>query len=121
MSKEDTSGQAQAPRGINHLVLNVRSLEASHRFWTEIIGFRCVAELKPIPGRKRPKMRFYSGLDAEGHVTHHDLALAEVQEAETNGGGREKWDLMPSRAGGKHLGIARPDGGSWVKELGALQ
>jgi catechol 2,3-dioxygenase len=66
------------PRGINHMVLNVRNLEVSHKFWTEIIGFRCVAELKPIPGRQRPKMRFYSGLDAHGDVTHHDLALAEV-------------------------------------------
>src|SRR5256884_5421152 len=51
---------AQPPRGINHMVLNVRNLEVSHRFWTEIIGFRCVAELKPVPGRRRPKMRFYS-------------------------------------------------------------
>ena len=74
----------QPPRGINHMVLNVRNLEVSHRFWTEIIGFRCVAELKPIPGRQRPKMRFYSGLDAHGDVTHHDLALAEVPES--NGG-----------------------------------
>ena len=48
--------QAQAPRGINHLVLNVRNLEVSHRFWTEIMGFRCVAELKPIPGRPRPNL-----------------------------------------------------------------
>mgnify|MGYP003694299711 CR=1 FL=1 len=39
--------QARTPRGINHLVLNVRDLEASHRFWTDIMGFRCVAELKP--------------------------------------------------------------------------
>ena len=38
--------QARTPRGINHLVLNVRDLEASHRFWTDIMGFRCVAELK---------------------------------------------------------------------------
>src|SRR3989441_2270632 len=26
----------------------VRNLEVSHRFWTDIMGFRCVAELKPI-------------------------------------------------------------------------
>jgi len=122
MSKENTPGaQAQAPRGINHLVLNVRNLEVSHRFWTEIIGFRCVAELKPIPGRKRPKMRFYSGLDAEGHVTHHDLALAEVQEPEANGGDREKWDLMPSRAGINHVAIAWPDREAWLKQLEFLQ
>jgi hypothetical protein len=28
------SDRAIAPRGINHLVLNVRDLEVSHRFWT---------------------------------------------------------------------------------------
>ena len=61
--------KALPPRGINHMVLNVQNLEVSHQFWTEIIGFRCVAELKPIPGRQRPKMRFYSGLDAKGDVT----------------------------------------------------
>ncbi len=122
MSKENTPGaQAQAPRGINHLVLNVRDLEVSHRFWTEIIGFRCVAELKPIPGRKRPKMRFYSCLDAEGHVTHHDLALAELQEPEANGGDREKWDLMPSRTGINHVAIAWPDREAWLKQLEFLQ
>ena len=124
MSTENTSGapaQAQTPRGINHLVLNVRNLEASHRFWTEIIGFRCVAELKPIPGRKRPKMRFYSGLDAHGQVTHHDLALAEVQEPDANGGDRERWDLMPSRTGINHVAIAWPDRESWLKQVEFLQ
>jgi catechol 2,3-dioxygenase len=31
------------PRGIDHLVLNVRDMEESHRFWTEI-----VLELTPV-------------------------------------------------------------------------
>ena len=39
--------QAQTPRGVNHVVLNVRNLEESHRFWTEVIGFKCVAALDP--------------------------------------------------------------------------
>ena len=68
--------QAQTPRGVNHLVLNVRNLEESHRFWTEVIGFKCVAALKPRPGRL--KMRFYSGVSAHGDVSHHDLALAQI-------------------------------------------
>src|SRR6266853_1330354 len=83
---------AQTPRGINHVVLNVRDIEVSHRFWTEIMGFRCVAQLKPRPDRVRPKMRFYSGVSESGDVTHHDLALAEApkREGETDGE-RESW------------------------------
>src|SRR5262249_30189801 len=81
----------QTPRGINHVVLNVRDIEVSHRFWTEVMGFRCVAQLKSVPGRVRPKMRFYSGIDAHGDLTHHDLALAEVPSAGEGEGGRETW------------------------------
>src|SRR2546429_9484977 len=92
---------AQRPRGTNHVVLNVRDLEVSHRFWTEIVGFRCVAELKQVPGRRRPKMRFYSGLDAHGAGTHPDLALAEAPRAE--GPAREPWRLIPSHAGRNHV------------------
>src|SRR5713226_1803282 len=70
MSKEDTSGQAQAPRGINHLVLNVRNLEASHRFWTEIIGFRCVAEVQEpeANGGDREKWDLMPGRTGINHV-----------------------------------------------------
>src|SRR6266478_2200143 len=92
---DDTMATAQTPRGINHVVLNVRDIEVSHRFWTEILGFRCVAELKPATDRPRPKMRFYSGVDPHGDVTHHDLALAEVPADKTSGEGTETWNLMP--------------------------
>jgi catechol 2,3-dioxygenase len=112
--------QAQTPRGINHVVLNVRDLEVSHRFWTEIIGFKCVAALKPIPGRPRPKMRFYSGVDAHGEVTHHDLALAEVP-ADTPSDERGTWSLMPARVGINHVAIAWPDRESWLKQVEFLQ
>ena len=125
MSNDDAPAApalAQPPRGVNHVVLSVRDLEVSHRFWTEVIGFRCVAELRPIPGRERPKMRFYSGLDARGDVTHHDLALAEVP------GGRDEtrpegttWSLMPSRVGLNHVAIAWPDRESWLRQLAFLR
>src|SRR5712692_3724508 len=97
----------QPPRGINHVVLNVRNLEVSHRFWSEIMGLRCVAALQPIPGQQRPKMRFYSGLDTHGDVTHHDVALAELPRADGPGGAdRESWSLLPGRAGLNHVAIA---------------
>ncbi len=111
---------AQPPRGINHVVLNVRDLEVSHRFWTEVMGFKCVAELKPTPGRVRPKMRFYSGVDAQGDVTHHDLALAEVPRDKA-GADPERWELMPGRVGLNHVAIAWPDRESWLKQLAYLQ
>ena len=55
---------AVTPVGLNHLVLNVRDIEASHRFWTEMLGFRQVGEVPPrLGGVQRGAMRFYSGVD----------------------------------------------------------
>lgn len=52
-------------QGINHIVLKVRDLEASDRFYQKILGMQRVAE--------RHRMWFYH---AGKH--HHDLALVEV-------------------------------------------
>ena len=73
-----TPREAITPVGINHLVLNVRHMEESHAFWTEIMGFKQVGELHPRPDRPNPpNMRFYSG-DHSGKLNHHDLALVEM-------------------------------------------
>src|SRR5262245_35983823 len=99
MAKHDaqvpaTPAAAQTPRGVNHVVLHVRDSEVANRFWTEIMGFRCVAHLKPVPGRQRPKMRFYSGVDSQGDVTHHDLALAQMPDTAPDEASQETWSLM---------------------------
>lgn len=114
-----TSGlHAETPRGVNHLVLNVRDLEVSHRFWTEVMGFRMVGELKGRPWR----MRFYSGVDAAGNVTHHDLALAEVlREGAADGDGGRPWEMLPKRTGLNHVAVAWPDRESWLRQLAFLQ
>src|SRR5687768_5551665 len=65
-----TPHEAITPVGINHLVLNVRDMEESHKFWTEIMGFKQVGELHARPDVSRPKMRFYSG-DHGGKLNHH--------------------------------------------------
>jgi catechol 2,3-dioxygenase len=52
-------------RGINHIVLKVRSLAASDQFYREVLGLERVGQ--------RQGMWFYK---AGGH--HHDLALVEV-------------------------------------------
>jgi len=108
------SDRAITPRGINHLVLNVRDLEVSHKFWTEIIGFRQVAELQNRPF----KMRFYSGVSEDGDVTHHDLALAE---APPEAAGQDSWTMQPRRIGLNHVAIAWPDRESWLRQLEFLQ
>lgn len=57
-----------ALQGINHIVLKVKSLVASDRFYREVLEMQRVGE--------RPGMWFYH---AGGH--HHDLALVEVGQA----------------------------------------
>lgn len=113
--------EAQAPRGINHLVLNVRNMEESHRFWTEIMGFRQVAELRPRAGRPPLKMRFYSGLDERGEVTHHDLALAEILDAGAAGATDGPWSMTPCQVGLNHVAITYPDRETWLRQLAFLQ
>ncbi len=125
MARTDANGslpptEAQPPRGINHLVLNVRDLEVSHTFWTEIMGFRCVAELRARPGVELPKMRFYSGLDEHGDVNHHDLALAEiVPDGDRSDQG--PWTIIPGRVRMNHVAITWPDRDSWLKQVAFLQ
>jgi catechol 2,3-dioxygenase-like lactoylglutathione lyase family enzyme len=112
------SDRAQTPRGVNHLVLNVRDLETSHRFWTEIVGFRCVAALKPKPGRTM-QMRFYSGVSAHGDVTHHDLALAQIPAGVTVE--PRSWSMTPGGLGLNHVAIGYPDREAWLKQIAFLK
>ena len=64
------------PIGLNHLVLNVHNMEESHRFWTELLGFRQVATSRSPGPDGRPPMRFYSS-EWDGKLHHHDIALVE--------------------------------------------
>jgi catechol 2,3-dioxygenase len=106
------------PRGINHLVLNVRDIEESHRFWTEIIGFRQVGELKPTAQRPNPpKMRFYSG-DRDGQTHHHDLALVENRNLPEP---PKEWSMFGPALAVNHIAITLPDRESWQRQLAYLQ
>ena len=103
-----------APVGINHLVLNVRDIEASDDFWTRLMGFTRVGQLERNDG-----FRFYSGT-VDGAVTkHHDLALVQVetpQAAETEG-----FSMRAKRAGMNHVAITFPDRDAFTKQLAWLQ
>jgi catechol 2,3-dioxygenase len=106
------------PIGINHLVLNVRDLEESHRFWTEIIGFKQVGELKATPTRPNPpKMRFYSG-DHNGSLNHHDVALVENRDLPPP---PKDWNMFGMPLAVNHIAITLPNRDAWLAQLRYLQ
>jgi catechol 2,3-dioxygenase len=103
--------EADMPVGINHLVINVRDMEESHRFWTEVLGFREVARSKRNP------MRFYSG-NHDGRMNHHDIALAENPNLPKPA---EDWKMFGMPVAINHIAIAMPNREAWLKRLAWLR
>ena len=94
--------EAVSPSGINHLVLNVRDIDESHKFWTEIVGFKQVGELHQRHDRPNPpKMRFYSAVN-DGKLTHHTVALVESSNLPP----AAEWALMNSSVAINHVAPA---------------
>jgi catechol 2,3-dioxygenase len=110
--------EAVTPVGVNHLVLNVRDIEESHRFYTEILGLKQVGQLSPRPGRPNPpKMRFYSG-DHDGKMNHHDIALVENPNLPAP---PANWAMFDMPVAINHVAIALPSREAWLKQLAYLQ
>ena len=106
------------PRGINHLVLNVRNLEESHKFWTEVVGMQQVGELKPAPSRPNPpRMRFYSGTGTSG-THHHDMALVENPSLPEP---PLEWSMVGMPMAINHIAITYPNREAWLLQLAYLQ
>lgn len=109
---------AGTPYGVNHVVLNVRSMDESHEFWTDIVGFKQVGTLKmPKEMGQMPRMQFYSGL-RNGQLNHHDIALVENPNIPEP---PEGWNPFASALAINHIAVAMPDRDSWLKKLEDLQ
>lgn len=109
---------AYAPTGVNHIVLNVRNMEESHAFWTEIVGLRLVGEFRQRPDRPpTPRMQFYSGTRPDG-AHHHDLALVENTRLPPPPPDWKMWD-MPIAI--NHIAITYPSREAWLQHLGRLR
>ncbi len=109
--------EAVSPSGINHLVLNVRDIDESHKFWTEIVGFKQVGELHPRADRPTPpKMRFYSAVN-DGKLTHHTVALVESPNLPPPA----EWVLANSQVAINHVALTMPNREAWLKQLAFLQ
>ncbi len=108
-----TKTKPTAALGINHLVLNVRDIEASHTFYTEALGFEFCGELGP----KMPMtMRFYR--TAPDH--HHDLALVQMAP-EAAAAPVPDWSLMGGSTAINHYAVCWPDSESWLAQLAHLR
>ncbi len=106
-----TPKAAVTPGGINHLVINVRDIEESHKFWTEILGFKQVGQ-----SSRRP-MRFYSG-DHSGQMNHHDIALCENPNLPKP---PENWEMFDLPVAINHIAITMPNREAWLKQLAWLR
>jgi catechol 2,3-dioxygenase len=104
------------PAAINHLVLNVRDMEHAHDFWTRIIGFRQVGEIRNRPDRPGLWMRFYQG----SLGSHHDLALSQVLDPGSSPI-PDPWSTAAQRPGINHVAIKWPDREAWLKQLAWMQ
>ena len=96
---------------VNHLVFNVRDIDASHRFYTEVIGFEQCGELT-----HNMTMRFYRGLG----TSHHDLALVQVDDPDRFSE-PERWSMRPQNVGVNHVAIAYPNRESWLEQIHHLR
>jgi catechol 2,3-dioxygenase len=92
---------------VNHLVLSVRDLEASHRFYTDVLGFEQCGEMTHTM-----TMRFYRG--STDH--HHDIALAQAVDPSKYPAPPE-WNLIDMPPGINHIAIGYPDRDSWLAQL----
>jgi catechol 2,3-dioxygenase len=107
-----------APVGVNHVVLNVRNMEESHQFWTEVVGLRLVGEFRQRPGRPTtPRMRFYSGTGRTG-AHHHDVALVENANLPAPPTDWKMWDAPVAI---NHIAITYPTREAWLSQLAYLQ
>ncbi|MFM8900126.1 MAG: VOC family protein [Burkholderiales bacterium] len=104
-----------AASGINHLVINVRNMGESHRFWTDVVGLTQVGTAQQTSPNGPPRaMAFYSG-QREGLLTHHDIALVEYPELPAP----DKDGHLISAI--NHIGIAFAGRDAWLRQLAYLQ
>jgi catechol-2,3-dioxygenase len=106
------------PSGLNHLVLNVRNMDESHAFWTEVVGLKQVGKLKARPDRPNPpNMQFYS-CDHAGKDNHHDIALVENPNLPEP---PKEWGMFGMPVAVNHIAIAFPTREGWLARLAYLQ
>jgi catechol-2,3-dioxygenase len=96
---------------VQHLVLRVRDIEVSHRFYTEILGFERCGSLDPA--RYPWTMYFYRG----SADRHHDLALAQLVDPESAPAPDLPWQMFGRTPGIDHIAIRYPGRDEWLSQI----
>jgi catechol-2,3-dioxygenase len=106
------SGARTKGPSVNHLVLTVRDIETSHRFYTEALGFEQCGELKGELAQS--KMWFYRG----SPEVHHDFALVEAKDPAGIAPATPWQGFFPDHATGiNHVAIGYPTREEWLERL----
>jgi catechol-2,3-dioxygenase len=100
---------------VNHLVLGVRNIEVSHKFYCDVLGFDQCGTFESGM-QPNPVMRFYRG--SADH--HHDIALQEIADP-SSAPPIEKWGIFAKSPGIAHIALAYGSREAWLAQLEHVQ
>jgi catechol 2,3-dioxygenase len=100
---------------LQHVALNVRDIEASHRFYTEVLGFEHCGTLD-TPQTRGIRFRFYRGDKSR----HHDLAIVQAPDPSQFPAADTKWAMFANRVGVNHIAVCYPDREAFLARLAHL-
>lgn len=100
-----------------HLALMVRDIEASHRFYTEALGFEQCGQLERRPGGPDVDFRFYRGAPDR----HHDFALVQTPDPGQFPPANTEWNMLDNKVGINHIAICYPTRDDFLARLKTLQ
>jgi catechol 2,3-dioxygenase len=102
-----------------HIAIMVRDIAASHRFYTECLGFeQCGALDSPAERFGTPiDFRFYRG----GPDRHHDFALVQTPDPSAFPPPNTEWGMFDNKVGINHIAICYPTREEFLERLRILR
>jgi catechol 2,3-dioxygenase len=102
---------------LQHLAINVRDIEASHRFYTDVLGFEHCGTLETPPQLKGIDMRFCRGDESR----HHDFAIVQAPDPSPFPKADTEWEMFANRIGINHIAICYPSREAFLARLEHLR